>query len=70
MNNQTKEVPKKLLEKIKYNPKYDSRLLRIKVIDSVDRYLKYILSEFDDYEKELKRKSKITRYYYKSKKKC
>jgi len=47
-----------LLKKIKYNPKYDSRLLRIKIIDSVDRYLKYILSEFDDYEKELKRKSK------------
>ena len=46
-----------LLKKIKYNPKYDSRLLRIKIIDSVDRYLKYILSEFDDYEKELKRKS-------------
>jgi hypothetical protein len=52
------ELSKKLLKKIKYNPKFDSRLLRIKIIDSVDRYLKYILSEFDDYEKELKRKSK------------
>jgi hypothetical protein len=51
------ELSTKLLKKIKYKPKYDSRLLRIKIIDSVDRYLKYILSEFDDYEKELKRKS-------------
>ena len=32
-------------------------LLRLDVINRVDRYIKYILSEFEDYEKELKRNS-------------
>ena len=57
--NQTKDVKKRILEQIKYSPKYnkDIDLLRLDVINRVDRYLKYILSEFDDYEKELKRNS-------------
>ncbi len=56
---QTKDVKKRILEQIKYSPKYnkDIDLLRLDVINRVDRYIKYILSEFEDYEKELKRNS-------------
>jgi|TARA_Y100000031_G_C8054611_1_gene307762 hypothetical protein len=57
---QTKKVKKRLLEKIKWSPKYSKNIdkLTIKIINSVDRYLKYILSEFEDHERDFKKKSK------------